>query len=292
MGSKDESSPDSIQNENAVALDPETWKNWNDQLADRFSSVASVAPHREIRVGILSPLQESESDFSVTAVLSKQDGRVKIATVQWKKEPFDSWWPQQSQKLSDQVATAPALFGNPMLPSSPCADDTWTPVSYYLPGNRGYHTAVWTGSLMVVWGGQDASSAIEQRRPLRSLDRYMVTYFHHRSSGSAAFTHGRVDRNRDDRLGRQHEYFAPRHRRPVQSIHRYVVATPTGSPQRDGITPPSGQEARWWSGAGMMGRCRARAAGTIPPATHGQQPPQSGRLQHGTITQPSGQEAG
>lgn len=157
---KDESSPDLIHNENAVALDPETWKNWNNQLADQFSSVASLTPQREVSVGILSPLQESESDFSVTSVLSKQDGRIKIAIVQWKKEPFDSWWPQQSQQLTDQVAMAPALFGNPMIPSTPCADDTWTPVSYYLPGNRAYHTAVWTGSLMVVWGGQDASSAM------------------------------------------------------------------------------------------------------------------------------------
>jgi hypothetical protein len=40
----------------------------------------------------------------------------------------------------------------------PCTEDTWTPTSTVnAPAARQYHTAVWTGSEMIVWGGQDES---------------------------------------------------------------------------------------------------------------------------------------
>ena len=36
----------------------------------------------------------------------------------------------------------------------PCTDDTWTPTSIInAPGGRQFHTAVWTGTEMIVWGG-------------------------------------------------------------------------------------------------------------------------------------------
>src|SRR5205823_3880478 len=35
-----------------------------------------------------------------------------------------------------------------------CTDDTWAPTSLTnAPAARNYHTAVWTGSEMIVWGG-------------------------------------------------------------------------------------------------------------------------------------------
>ena len=37
----------------------------------------------------------------------------------------------------------------------PCTDDTWTPTSTTgAPDGREFHTAVWTGSEMIVWGGE------------------------------------------------------------------------------------------------------------------------------------------
>jgi hypothetical protein len=38
----------------------------------------------------------------------------------------------------------------------PCTDDTWTPTSIIgAPDGRQFHTAVWTGSEMIVWGGSN-----------------------------------------------------------------------------------------------------------------------------------------
>ena len=43
----------------------------------------------------------------------------------------------------------------------PCTDDTWTPTSIAnAPAAREYHTAVWTGSEMIVWGGEDISGSL------------------------------------------------------------------------------------------------------------------------------------
>src|SRR2546430_12969883 len=41
---------------------------------------------------------------------------------------------------------------------SPCTDDTWTPTSVIsAPNGRQLHTAIWTGSEMIVWGGYSGS---------------------------------------------------------------------------------------------------------------------------------------
>jgi hypothetical protein len=44
-------------------------------------------------------------------------------------------------------------------PSGACIDDTWTPTTTTdAPSPRGYHTAVWTGTEMIVWGGFDGTN--------------------------------------------------------------------------------------------------------------------------------------
>jgi N-acetylneuraminic acid mutarotase len=71
---------------------------------------------------------------------------VKTTTVAWQKEP-----------MARQTAnyTLPAIS----TPSVGCVDDTWTPSSLTdAPSPRELHTAVWTGSEMIVWGGFDGSS--------------------------------------------------------------------------------------------------------------------------------------
>src|SRR5439155_8929999 len=43
-------------------------------------------------------------------------------------------------------------------PSGGCTDDTWTATSTTnAPTARVFHTAVWTGSEMIVWGGYDGA---------------------------------------------------------------------------------------------------------------------------------------
>src|SRR5436309_10823052 len=57
----------------------------------------------------------------------------------------------------------PAISGQSdnWTPSGLCTDDTWTATSLTnAPAARADHTAVWTGSEMIVWGGYDGSSEV------------------------------------------------------------------------------------------------------------------------------------
>src|SRR5262249_51647948 len=63
---------------------------------------------------------------------------------------FDSAQDDIAADLQNVGYTLPVIAG----PSGGCIDDTWTPTSFNnAPTGRTYHTAVWTGSEMIVWGG-------------------------------------------------------------------------------------------------------------------------------------------
>ena len=109
---------------NAVKLDSTEWKESVQKLAAIFGNGQSVAagvppaklgrarpkPARDgegapasknnsetsntwdqIQTGNLSPLQEDEDRYYATAVISKGKDRLKLATITWLKQPFDSW---------------------------------------------------------------------------------------------------------------------------------------------------------------------------------------------------------
>ncbi len=84
--------------------------------------------------------------------------------------PYDQRFhaePMQRAEAQHQVPTAMAAvtanYTLPVIasPSGTCTDDTWTPTSTTsAPTAEASHTAVWTGSEMIVWGGIDNSNAI------------------------------------------------------------------------------------------------------------------------------------
>ena len=44
--------------------------------------------------------------------------------------------------------------------------DSWTPTAFW-PSQRSYHTAVWTGNEMIVWGGIfDFATLLEHRQQI------------------------------------------------------------------------------------------------------------------------------
>jgi N-acetylneuraminic acid mutarotase len=63
---------------------------------------------------------------------------------------------KQQSRTFDQTVAAGANYILPTIsdPSGACIGDTWTPTNLTgAPDARGSHTAVWTGSEMIVWGG-------------------------------------------------------------------------------------------------------------------------------------------
>jgi hypothetical protein len=76
------------------------------------------------------------------------------------KEPLDSSRARADNQMPKLMTAASAHYTLPTISDAPngCIDDTWTATSITnAPDARNGHTAVWTGSEMIVWGGQDES---------------------------------------------------------------------------------------------------------------------------------------
>ena len=114
----------------------------------------AVAPYQTVPTGKLSLLQEDETRYYATAVIEKTDQRLKVATISWLKEPLQSWFARAENQVPGAIATTNATFtlSNMSDPTVGCMDDTWTATSG-TPSGRSGHTAIWTGTEMIVWGG-------------------------------------------------------------------------------------------------------------------------------------------
>src|SRR5205807_392303 len=116
-------------------------------------SPATRATLGQIKTGVVSPLQEDESHYYATAVVEKTNDRLKLATVEWLKESLESWRVRTENHPPAAIAVATTGYTLPAIATGGCTDDdTWTATDGP-PLGRESHTAVWTGSEMIVWGG-------------------------------------------------------------------------------------------------------------------------------------------
>ncbi len=130
------------------ALSSDEWDREIEVIASVFGVSNDAAP-----TGTLSPLQETPDAFYVGAVLDRTETSVTVATVTWRKTSFDAWWNEVRSTLGSTPLPASGPYGLRSPHSAPCANDSWRPTAFLLAG-RSYHTAVWTGTEMIVWGGQ------------------------------------------------------------------------------------------------------------------------------------------
>jgi N-acetylneuraminic acid mutarotase len=167
------SNPEIAQAARVLQLTPDEWNERINQLAQSFvkdnaassvtlcSSCAQTTTKKTVgasgvavdgvSVGMVSPLQEDERRFFVTAVIARNSTRLKIATVAWPKTSFEQWWANARQDFAPQVQTDSTAFHIVEITgtAASCTDDTWTPIKA-LPVSLG--TAVWTGTEMIIWG--------------------------------------------------------------------------------------------------------------------------------------------
>jgi N-acetylneuraminic acid mutarotase len=121
------------------------------------SARTAVAPYQTLPVGKLSSLQEDDSRYYVTAVIKKTNDHLKLATVSWLKKPLQSWLTKAENQFSTAMAVPAGNYTLPTILGGGCTEDTWTATAVG-PVGRAAHTAVWTGSEMIVWGGFETSS--------------------------------------------------------------------------------------------------------------------------------------
>lgn len=109
-------------------------------------------PAAQIELGRPSALREDESRYYSITVEALDAGSVRATTSEWPKRSFDAWWNGVRDKLTPVASRQAYAYQLPMVAATPCQDDSWTPTLQLLDP-RYWHTAVWTGSEMIVFGG-------------------------------------------------------------------------------------------------------------------------------------------
>src|SRR5262249_2172564 len=116
----------------------------------------SSAPgdYATIPVGKPSQLQQDETAYFVTAVIEKDSNRIKVASVSWRKEPLESWLTRAENQAPAGISASQASYALPKVSDgASCMENTWASTAAP-PEARHSQTAVWTGSEMIIWGGQ------------------------------------------------------------------------------------------------------------------------------------------
>ena len=130
--------------------------------SEEFRSLLGRLP---AQVGQIGPLEEDTERFVVRMVLAKEEGQLTVATWSVPKRSWDDWWRSVAPAL-DAGNVRTVASANDVLPEprgtdatdSCLPDDSWDNGSLAVPEPRLRHTAVWTGSVMIVWGGTGAAT--------------------------------------------------------------------------------------------------------------------------------------
>jgi N-acetylneuraminic acid mutarotase len=123
-------------------------------------SRANDASIRQIKTGVLSPLQEDEQRYYAAAVINKTNDRLKLSIVSWPKEPLHSWLTRAETPFSTATAASSGDYALPAILGGGCTDNTWAATAAP-PEARQLHSAVWTGSEMIIWGGQSSGGLLD-----------------------------------------------------------------------------------------------------------------------------------
>jgi N-acetylneuraminic acid mutarotase len=183
--------------DHSIKLNSREWDQRLQKLAQTFSDnavAASVSPAKSISItkipaGVLSLLQEDETHYYATAVIEKTDDHLGVATLSWNKEPLASWLARAESQPPNMLTP---ISGNYSLPKisddAACIDDTWTATAGP-PDARADHTAVWTGSEMIVWGGEVWTGYLNTGgRYLPSTDTWTATSDVNATTGRSGHT--------------------------------------------------------------------------------------------------------
>jgi N-acetylneuraminic acid mutarotase len=175
---KDDSASADTKSAQAVKMNGSEWQESVERLAKDFGNAKTKDAWRQIKTGVLSPLQEDEGHYYAVAVMKKGKDRLRLATVAWLKEPLRSWLRKAEAQVPVTMAAVSANYTLPSgpTPSDPCTDNSWTATSTTsAPDGRIYFTAVWTGSEMIVWGGNNGPILNTGGRYNPSTDSWTAT---------------------------------------------------------------------------------------------------------------------
>ncbi|MGH9845746.1 MAG: Kelch repeat-containing protein, partial [Blastocatellia bacterium] len=150
--------PRGLETNGELRMSDAEWQEETGKLVARFGPTRAMAG---LPRGQWSRLAEDEERFYAVAVMEKDARRIKVASVVWKKAPFDEWWNGARVGMRWDVSVPDSKYQLPEIEAvpSPSDGDSWTATSNTgAPSARNAHTVVWTGNEMIVWCGFDGVS--------------------------------------------------------------------------------------------------------------------------------------
>jgi hypothetical protein len=135
-----------------MKLSSRHWGETMQKLAGVFNRDKEPMPLRK-----LSSLREEETRYYAVAILNKTSDHLKFATVSWPKQPLEYWLTSSENRVLTPSPPRPQYM-LPRILGGRCTDDTWAATNAE-PLGRFNHSAVWTGTEMIIWGG-DATSGL------------------------------------------------------------------------------------------------------------------------------------
>jgi Putative metal-binding motif/Galactose oxidase, central domain/Kelch motif/Thrombospondin type 3 repeat len=144
---------------------PDAWGNDPSRLELQPEAFERYGARLPERVGAIGPVQEGREAFVTQVILNRSRDEVKVASFVVPKLTWDEWWASIDGRLEESSVEATTPADGPLPTSAVAApgpasnsgcllDNTWDNGSLdYSSETRGSHTAVWTGTRMIVWGG-------------------------------------------------------------------------------------------------------------------------------------------
>jgi hypothetical protein len=157
-----------------------------DLSPDEFRRFRAQAP---AEVGVIGPLVDHRDGFTVAVVLAESDATTELATFETPKLAWSDWWGGAAARFDetdarqvvhvgrllpsptgrstasgtgqrDEIATRDAA--DPQVGGAPTCACSWENRGLgSLVDPRLLHSAVWTGSQMIVWGGTNGGSRLD-----------------------------------------------------------------------------------------------------------------------------------
>jgi N-acetylneuraminic acid mutarotase len=145
----------------AIVLESEEWNRRLESLASSFATNPdAVHDPAQLRTGRVSGLQQDGDRFYVSEIREAGKDRIVVASVSWRKRSFDEWWQTTRDTIPARLEGPPALYRLPDIRQAAC-DDLWSGMIRPNPEPRTGHSLVWTGTEMIVWGGNNGFGAMK-----------------------------------------------------------------------------------------------------------------------------------
>jgi hypothetical protein len=157
-----------------VVLDEERWETRVRQLAVELGvpvRTAAGTPLADLlaQLPLARPtrLVEDDESFEAQVVLGSGGPQLRVGHARFAKTPFEAWWAgarvqfagDAPAPLSRTASSGDKPLRLPAIGDAGCTDDSWSGPLQVEPRARWKHVAAWTGTEMLVWGGQLSDEA-------------------------------------------------------------------------------------------------------------------------------------